>query len=62
VSRRVWKVVENKAGKTGVAEAEQRREQRKREKEARKERIEEKTKKEETNGSKKSSRRIGDLG
>ena len=29
VSKRVWKVVETKAGKTGVAEAKERREKRK---------------------------------
>ena len=68
MSREVWKVVEVKAGKTGVVKTKKRGEEGRKEKEAKEERVEEErkeeeeTKKGENNGSKKSGRRIGDLG
>jgi len=68
MSREVWKVVEVKAGKTGVVKTKKRGEEGRKEKEAKEERVEEErkeeeeTKKGENNGSKKSCRRIGDLG
>ena len=68
MSREVWKVVEVKAGQTGVVKTKKRGEEGRKEKEAKEERVEEErkeeeeTKKGENNGSKKSGRRIGDLG
>ena len=68
MSREVWKVVEAKAEKTGIAKTKRREEEERKEKEAKKEEVEEgrkekeETKKAENNESKKSGRKIGDLG
>ena len=70
VSRRMWKTVEAKAGKTKVAKTKRRREERGREKETRRERAEkggrkekeEKTKKEENDRSEERGGEMGDLG
>ena len=70
VSRRMWKIVEAKAGKTRVAKIKRWREEREREKETRRERVEEegrkekeeKTKKEENGRSEESGGEMGDLG
>jgi len=57
----MWKAVETKTGKAGMAEAEERRDQRGSRKKARRTRKEE-AKEEEGGKSKKSSREVGDLG
>ena len=68
MSREVWKVVEAKAGKTRIAKTKRREEEERKEKEAKEEEVEEErkekeeTKKAENNKSKKSGRKIGDLG
>ena len=67
MSRRVWKVVENKVGKVRMAEAERRREGEESRKETRRGGEEEgikskETKKGEKDGSQKNNRKIGDPG
>ena len=64
MSRKVWKTVKTKAGKTRVAKTKRRGGKRGSRKETRREEKEKEkeTKKRKNNGSEKGSRRMGDLG
>ena len=64
MSEGMWKAVETKAGKTGVAKAKRRRGKRRSRKETRSKggEKEKETKKEKDDGGKEGSRRMGDLG